>query len=244
MPSRKALREIRLGFDYRVVMAMAESSPLIQVEAFADQHDLKKRRRPITDEKEGGSARYYLVHYDVRSLVGRGKYHEGFDVTFDLVSMGTYPEERGGNTINAGGIIATCTSHPIPWSPHFLDGVGTICLGSIWQGADHTLLGHGVIHVAKLLNWDEPKSISGGWNPAAVKWWKNKLGAKPLTPGLAYPALPLNLTHGATRDTLADEIQIVDILAPQAKVDDGFSIIASTTPILQMNTRRNDRIVL
>ena len=183
MPSGKALQEIRLRVDYRVAMAMHKSSPLIQIEAFANQHDLKKRHRPITDEKKGGSARYYLVHYNMRSLVGRGKFHKGFDVTFDLASMGTYPEKRGGNTINAGGITATCTSRPIPWSPHFLDGVGTICLGSIWQGADHTLLVHVVIHVAKLLNWDEPmKSIYGGWNPDAVKWWKNKLGAKPLTP--------------------------------------------------------------
>jgi hypothetical protein len=134
MGGKRSVQQGRLAFDYCVVMAMGASSPLINVQAFANQHDLEKGRRPITERNKAGSAGYYLVHYDIMSLVGRGKYHRGFDVTYDLISEGTYPEKRGGNEINAGGIIATCVSRPIPWSPHFLPGIGTICLGSIWKG--------------------------------------------------------------------------------------------------------------
>jgi len=71
-------------------MAMGKSSRLIQVQAFANPHDLKKRRNPITEQRRAASAGYYVVYYDVMSPVGPGKYHRGFDVTLDLMSKGTY----------------------------------------------------------------------------------------------------------------------------------------------------------
>ena len=112
--------------------------------------------------------------------------------------------------IKAGGISATCISRPIPWSPHFLSGIGTICLGSIWRGPDHTLFVHVVIHVARLLNWDEPIAAAyGGWNPDAVKWWRNHHGENPITKGLEYPALPVELTHGTRGDAAAGGFQVL-----------------------------------
>ena len=69
------LRRARLKYDYQVVMAMSRSSPLIRVQAFENPHDLEKRRRSIADAERAPFAEYYLVHYAVRSLVGRGKYH-------------------------------------------------------------------------------------------------------------------------------------------------------------------------
>jgi len=104
MHSRKALRETRRAFDYRVMMKMAESSPLIRVRAFDNPQDLERRRRPIKDEKRARSAGYYLVQYDMKSLVGRGRFRKGFDVTFDLISQGTYPEGSRHDSLQAGGI--------------------------------------------------------------------------------------------------------------------------------------------
>ena len=222
------LRQTRLAFDYRVVMAMAETSRLINVQAFANPHDLEKRRHPIREETRSRTAGYYRVHYAIMSLVGRGKYHKGFDVTFDLISKGTYPDKGSRNTISAGGIIATCVSRPIPWSPHFLDGIGTICLGSIWRGADHTLLGHVIIHVARLLNWDEAiESAYGGWNPDAAKWWRRHLESKPLVPGLDYPTLPVGLTHGMASHTSPEHADAVEIMATNTDLGD-FRILAAS----------------
>lgn len=238
---RDSLRK-RLAFDYQVVMAMANSSPLIEIQAFANQQNLLKRRHPITQDDEGRSVSYYIVHFDIRSLVGPGRYHKGYDVMFDLASHGTYPNEHAENTIDAGGIIATCISRPIPWSPHFLDGVGTICLGSIWKGAAHTLLAHIVIHVAKLLNWDEPMATSyGGWNPSAINWWKKNLGGKPITPEIEYPSLPLHITHGISANSPTDDFQVIEKLNPIVKSGD-FQVI-STTPSLSNLKEHPDGVI-
>jgi hypothetical protein len=199
MNSKKEWLQNRLAFDFRVVMEMARQSQLIDVQAFANRSHLAKRERRIHSISQGKMAGYYLVHYKVRSLVGPDKYHTGFDVVFDLISEKSYPEERSGSSISAGGIVATCVSDPKPWSPHFLGSSGTVCLGSIWQGAEHTLLAHVIIHVARLLNWDEPMDhVYGGWNPKAVEWWRKNLNSRPITSGLQYPSLPTELTHGTS----------------------------------------------
>jgi hypothetical protein len=239
---KKSLRR-RLAFDYRVVMAMAKTSSLIRVEAYANPHDLKQRRQQITDER-AESAGYYHVHYDIGSLVRGGNIHHGFDVEFDLISRGTYPESRGGLAISAGGITATCVSQLIPWSPHFLDGIGTICLGSIWRGADHTLLSHVIIHVAKLLNWDEcMASTYSGWYPDATEWWKKNLGGKPIKSGLEYPTLPLDLTHGIAADTTAYDSPTSENPAAFAEADD-FRVIRTSNALSTFKSRTADIIIL
>ena len=54
------------------------------------------------------------------------------------------------------------------------------------------LFGELVVHVAKLLNFDEiPRSENyGGFNPAAAEYWRTKLGRQPITRNLPYPPLP------------------------------------------------------
>jgi hypothetical protein len=70
-----------------------------------------------------------------------------------------------------------------------------------------------VLHVAKLLNWDEPlESLYGGWNPAAVAWWKRHLNSQPITPGLKYPALPLEITHGTESNATVGSDRIKDLV--------------------------------
>jgi hypothetical protein len=217
----------RLAWDYKVAKAMVASSSLIDVQAFASQQDLRRRKRPIRQVQQAGSAGYYLVHYGVKSLIGPGRYHTGFDVEFDLMSKKSYPAATAHDRISAGGITAMCVSQPMPWSPHFLDGVGTICLGSVWRGAKHTLLAHVIIHVARLLNWDEaiPPTYHG-WNPRAVFWWKRHLNSRPITPGLKYPVLPHDITHGLPASTV--NLQILKVVTPRSAAclfkprDDGF----------------------
>ena len=116
MVSPKDLRRARLAFDYRVVKEMARSSSLIDLQAFSSRHDLEKRRRPICDDGQGETAGYYLVHYNVRSLVGRGKYHTGFDVVFDLMSEKTYPKARA--TTRSAQVASSQHLYRVPLRGH------------------------------------------------------------------------------------------------------------------------------
>ena len=59
------------------------------------------------------------------------------------------------------------------------------------------LLAQLIIHVARLLNFDEPP-LQGddGWNPDAARYWERKLRYGPVDPSVSYPCLPIELTHG------------------------------------------------
>jgi hypothetical protein len=48
-----------------------------------------------------------------------------------------------------------------------------------------------VVHIGKLLNFDEPPPIAGyhGYNGAAVAYWRDHMGLKPLDPGLRFPLI-------------------------------------------------------
>lgn len=110
MHSTKEWLRTRLAFDFQVVMDMTRRSQLIDVQAFANPNDRAKRSRPIGNISQGGTAGYYVVHYDVRSLVGPDSYHTGFDVVFDLITHKSYPKDDEDDSITAGGIAATCIS--------------------------------------------------------------------------------------------------------------------------------------
>ncbi len=58
------------------------------------------------------------------------------------------------------------------------------------------LIGHLVIHIVQLLNWDENLNPGySGYNGQAVKWWDEHIG-RPLDPNLVYPSLPLDELYG------------------------------------------------
>jgi len=177
----------RLRFDWAIARKM--NGPLVLFQAFKSLADLGRRKDPVVKEEDGHRARAYSVEYRVRSLVGEGEFHDRFHVSFDLLNGGDYPFTEPACFV---------TSTPIPWSPHFLPRTGAICLGELWTQARGAMtLGHLVIHVAKLLNFDEEdrESSYGGWNPAAVKYWRKVLNRQPITKGLVYPTLPAEVTH-------------------------------------------------
>jgi len=177
----------RLAFDWRIAQSM--QGPVTSIHAFPDALSLSKRRKEITDAAQAPKATHYLVEFYIRSLVGEDQFHDRFDVSIDLLAGGNYPYSEP---------VCFVVSRPIPWSPHFLEGA-PICLGELWTDlSGHGTLGHLVIHTCKLLNWDEFARSPGyvGWRPDAVSYWKKKLKKQPITPGLQYPVLPAELTHG------------------------------------------------
>jgi hypothetical protein len=182
-----------LRFDYQVLHQM--SSTIMRVEAYRTARDLAQRRHAIIDTGQGGEAAVYLLKYNIRSLVGPNKYHVGFECSIDLLAGGNFPFTEP---------IAHFISRPFPWNPHVLrtGGSGLVCLGSIWSKG-RTLLAHVAVHIAKLLNWDEPLQHGyRGWAPNAVSYWERVLKRTPITPGLAYPVLPSELTHGIAKSEL------------------------------------------
>jgi hypothetical protein len=183
----------RLQFDWNITQRM--QSPLVTVQAFRNMGDLTRRMNPVTNPADSPKAVAYLVEYRTWSLIGAGQFHDHFDVSMDLMAGGNYPYSQPACFV---------TSRPIPWSPHFYPSNGAICLGELWTAAAGNItLGHLIVHIAKLLNFDEPdrEPSYGGWNPKAVAYWRHVMKRQPITSGLAYPTLPPELTHGLTHNS-------------------------------------------
>lgn len=172
----------RLSLDYQVVVKMR--SPLMTITAYRNIDDLKKRRSPIVSEDESYLATHYLVDYHIRTLVGKDEFSDKTSIRFDLLANGDYPY-----TIPLCRVISSRT----PWTPHFREDTPICTDHNMWEEAKgNLLLGDWVVHVAKLLNFDEiPRTENyGGLNPEAARYWRDKLKKQPLTPNLQYPPLP------------------------------------------------------
>jgi hypothetical protein len=172
----------RLRLDYQVVSQMY--SPLMKVAAYRNVDDLRAERYPVTSITEGNLATHYRVTYNIRTLTGSGLYSPATTVHFDLLANTDYPRQQPSCYV---------IDSPLPWSPHFSD-TGWICIGKIWEKSDgNMLLGELLVHIAKLLNFDEPEYVEadyGGFRPEAVSYWTKELGRQPLTRNLHYPMIP------------------------------------------------------
>jgi ubiquitin-protein ligase len=177
----------RLALDFEAAIAL-RSPCLIQVLAFADEHSFSGNR-PIANGRDAKPARIYRVDYAIRTLSGAGQFIDGCSIKFDLLAKGNYPYSSP---------LVYAISRPVPWSPHFGSN-GAICLGSGWEAArGKMLLAQLIIHVAKLLNFDEP-SHGAHLNPGAYAFWQRHCKGRPINPELVYPSLPSNvidLIHG------------------------------------------------
>ena len=172
----------RLSFDYQTVMLM--NCPLMEVEAYRNLDDLKAQRNKITSPEEGHLAVHYRVKYNLKTLVGPGRYSNSTTVRFDLFADNNYPESEPPCFV---------IDSQVPWSPHFYQEYA-VCTGPLWTEADgNILLGELMVHVAKLLNFDEPISddddVEPGYQPEAAKYWVKELSRKPIAK-LVYPQLP------------------------------------------------------
>lgn len=178
----------RLGFDWRVVTQL-EAPSLGTVRAFADAAALRSGRVVTPEEGERGSATIFVIEYLIPTLVGPGVFTPQTTVRFDLMT-GNYPFTSP---------TATVLSRPLPWTPHVQPQTGMVCMGQVWQrSGGRMLFPQLVVHVAHMLNFDEPDRGPAyvGWNAEAINYWRKTLRGRPLHPDLQYPVLPLELTHG------------------------------------------------
>jgi hypothetical protein len=181
MPDLNDLQS-RLRLDYQVVSLMY--SPLMQVAAYRNVDDMRAQRYPVTSIAEGNLATHYRVTYNIRTLTDAGVYSPATTVHLDLLANPDYPVHEPSCFV---------IDSPLPWSPHISD-TGWVCIGKIWEKSKgNMLLGELLVHIAKLLNFDEPEYVDedyGGFRPEAVRYWTEELERQPLTRNLHYPMIP------------------------------------------------------
>lgn len=176
----------RRVFDWRIATRMSRRPYTFTAHRTAQ--DAEAGSRPITSEEGARVAVHYRAEYRIRTLIGAGRYSELTVIRIDL-SDAHYPFSKPAGWVIEGRGSVT------PWSPHFAPGI-PVCNGTVWDKPEEVTFGHYLIHLARLLNWDERLSPGyRGYNGQAVDWWRTHLN-RPLTPELRYPALPVELLYG------------------------------------------------
>lgn len=171
----------RRQFDFSVLTDMR--CGVFDFTAYATVADLTMRRRAITRVDDATRASKYHFVLRIPTLIGPGRFaaETEIGVSTDVVD---YPINEPNTWI---------VSKDAPWSPHFRGGL-PVCIGrEAWRDhAGHVTLGHLVLHLVRLLNWDEKGRGPGyvGWNGAAIEYHRKHHGGRPLNPSISYPALP------------------------------------------------------
>ncbi len=178
----------RLAFDYRALAGLSRES-IARIEAYGSIDALCRRSRLSAAAAERWSATAYLVEYRFTHLVGRGREASCATAVFDLAAEGNYPFTTP---------TAAFVSRPVPWTPHVHPASGIVCLGDGWARASGgMLLAQLVVHVMRLMNFDEPRAtFEALWNASADAYWHLELGRRPYLSDLRYPRLPVEVTHG------------------------------------------------
>jgi hypothetical protein len=183
----------RRRFDFRVINDMR--CAVFAFEAYRTSHDLRYGRNQVTSPSDAGGVSKYKMTLRVPTLSGPGSFVDETVFGVDL-DVADYPKAEP---------LTWLISDPIPWSPHFLKG-RPICLGrEFWvDRKGYVTLGHLVIHVAMMLNWDEPgRPGYVGWNGEAIKYHAEHYQGRPLHPGFPYPDLP-DWVFGTARPKVSD----------------------------------------
>ncbi len=179
----------RLGFDYEVASRLP-SPTLEALRAYASTEHADRKAEVSLEHGLVGEATVYVASYRFPILTGPDQYTDAATVRFDLLAGGNYPYSPPAVQV---------ISRPLPWSPHVHPASGIVCIGDGWRDAKGRMLfAQLAIHVMRLLNFDEPprEASYDGFNAAAIHFWREKLGRKPLNPELQYPLLPLDVAYG------------------------------------------------
>lgn len=177
----------RLAYDHQVMRGLGRDG-LGSIRAYASHQALRAGRQCLPDEAAAGAASLYTVELRFRHLSGPGETAERSVAAFDLLAGGNYPYTKP---------LVTFITRPLPWSPHVHPASGIVCLGDAWLHArGKMLLAQLVVHVMRLVNFDEPDLGGEHFNPPAAGYWRTVLDCRPYVVGLPYPRLPSELTHG------------------------------------------------
>ena len=170
----------RLRADHRMIGALDASPAPIFATGHRSAEDVRTNRNPVPvgDRTPPG---HYRVVYDFDTLRGPGRRCRPTVVHVASLAGGAYPTTPP---------AAWVTSDVVPWTPHFAANVPICHGGHVWT-PNRTQLVDYVVHIGKLLNFDEPPPIPGyhGYNREAVDYWRGQMRLRPLTPGLRLPTI-------------------------------------------------------
>jgi len=206
----------RLALDATVIARLR--SPLLgAIKGFVAPDHIARGKAASVAELAAGHAVYWSVEYRLPMLAGPGAPLRAATAVFDLLAGGNYPYSSPS---------ASFTSRPAPWCGHVHPVSGTICLGAHWRRANGQItLAHLVLHVMRLVNFDEPPTTDG-FNAQALRYGVEVLHGGPLNPDLLYPTLPVDILHGVTDD---------EAVAPEAR-SNLFRPRATAAPAQQAST--------
>jgi len=196
--------------DHVLIEYLNESDCPIHVTAHRSAADARASAEPLK-VGVGSPPAAYRATFDFDTLIAAGKRHRPTHILIDPLANGEYPaSEPVANVIGQA-----------PWTPHFANGV-PVCHGHRVWVPNRTQLVDYIIHLGRLLNFDEPPPGEGytGYNGAAISWWRTELDFRPLDPDLKFPSIePTEVLSGRPRLTSA---------ASQAFGRDGTRFSAAT----------------
>jgi hypothetical protein len=175
-------RRERQRTDHRLIDALDADPCPIRVTGHRSAEDVRANRDPVLVGDQNPPSHYRVV-YDFDTLRGPGVRHRPTVVHVAPLANGAYP---------ASSPSAWVISDVMPWTPHFAARV-PICHGDhVWM-ANRTQLVDYIIHIGKLLNFDEPPPNAGyhGYNREAVDYWATTMRLAPLDPDLRFPTIDL-----------------------------------------------------
>ncbi len=179
-------RSSRLRFDFQIVQRMNQGGQY-QFSAHRNARDALRGDNAILRVGDAHLAEHYRARFGIPTLIGQKQFSDYTILHID-VSAADYPFTEPTAWVVRQGESRT------PWSPHFAEGL-PVCNGNIWRADGQVTLGHYVVHLAHLLNWEEPLADAyGGYRPEAVAWWRKHYN-RPLN-RITYPVLPLDLLYG------------------------------------------------
>lgn len=187
--SAKDLRS-RLAYDARVCARL--HSPHLTLTGHVSAEAMQAGTVATEVEAEAGRVVFYMARFAFPVLINAGATTPSSVLSFNLLAGGSYPFSDP---------VVTVISRPLPWSPHVYPGSGSVCTGEEWgRSGGRMLMAQMVLHSMRVLNCDEPDREARyvGWNGEAVRYWRDVMKCRPLNPGLVYPMLPEDLTHGIT----------------------------------------------
>lgn len=182
MPSALTPTELleRQRTDQKMVGALDASDCPISITGHRSADDARTGRSPVTFD-DGSPATHYRVTYDFDTLIAPAKRHRPTVVQVSPLANGAYPASPPSSWV---------VSEHVPWTPHFAANVPICHGGHVWIPYRTQLVDY-VVHIGKLLNFDEPPPAPGyhGYNGAAIAYWRDTLRFAPLDPDLRFPRI-------------------------------------------------------
>lgn len=157
--------------DHRMLGALDASASPIYVTGHRSAEDARADRDPLPIGDRTPPSHYRVV-YDFDTLARPGERHRPTVVHVAPLANADYP---------ATPPSAWVIGDRVPWTPHFTKG-RPICHGEHVWSPNRTQLVDYVVHIGKLLNFDEPPPTPEyhGYNSEAVKYWRDHMHLQPL----------------------------------------------------------------